>query len=181
MKTFVLDGEERPDYGVRRCCIPDCSTRLPRTHELPVCHSCGVKIAVAHLHDATRVDAVNAEIHRRRATRRADQHHGRTADACVYYVRLDDQRIKIGFTSHLKRRLSQLRVDHDALLAIEPGGRDVEQQRHQAFTADRIHRGREDFRPSPELLAWINQLRATHALPHWTTVPVTTRVNRRAG
>lgn len=65
----------------------------------------------------------------------------------VYYIRFDD-RIKIGTSSNPRQRLTQ--IWHDAVLAFERGGRDVEQKRHAEFAADRFDRT-EWFRPSDAL------------------------------
>jgi len=164
-----------PDYGVRPCCVPDCATTLPRNRELPVCRDCGIKIALAHMRDAERFDAVSVE----RARRWKDLCAGRTDTSCVYYVRLDADRIKIGYTSNLRSRMSGLRVDLDALLAFEPGGRERERQRHQDFAVERIRADREDFAPSRRLNAWIADLRRENGLPRWATLPDTRKVTRR--
>lgn len=78
----------------------------------------------------------------------------------VYYVRLGDH-IKIGTTSNLTARLNSLYVDHDPdlLLAVEPGGRDLESQRHSEFAAERVYANRELFNPSPRLLSHITAIR----------------------
>lgn len=76
----------------------------------------------------------------------------------VYYVRLADH-VKIGYTTNLRERVSQLRVGREALLAVEPGWREVEAQRHAMFAAERQGK-REDFNPSRRLLLHID---ATHS------------------
>lgn len=168
-----------PDYGVRPCCVPDCSRLLPRNRELPVCHDCGVKIAVAHLNDATRLHPVQAEARRLAEQRRERVHAGRTRTACVYYVELGPNRIKIGFTSDLRQRLRDLRTHPTNLLAIEPGGRELEGQRHRLFAADRIASQREEFVHSTALARHIQVLRELHELPPWSQVPDTKTVSRR--
>lgn len=81
-------------------------------------------------------------------------------DPFVYYVRIADH-IKIGYSTRLRQRLRDLRVDPDALMAAEPGGRDLERRRHLEFAEERIGR-REDFHPSGRLLAHIEAVRAEH-------------------
>lgn len=81
----------------------------------------------------------------------------------VYYVRIGDH-IKIGTTTNVSARLSQLRCDRDNLLATEPGDRTLEQQRHREFAAERIGR-RENFNPSPRLIKHIDQVREQHGAP----------------
>jgi hypothetical protein len=65
--------------------------------------------------------------------------------------------VKIGTTTDLKSRLNQLRSDPQYVVAIEPGGRDVERQRHLQFATERIGR-RENFRLSERLKRHIDDL-----------------------
>jgi hypothetical protein len=65
----------------------------------------------------------------------------------VYYLMIGPSTVKIGTTTDLKSRLNQLRSDPQYVVAIEPGGRDVERQRHLQFATERIGR-RENFRLS---------------------------------
>ena len=81
----------------------------------------------------------------------------------VYYVRLADH-VKIGYTTHLRGRLGGLRTDATALLAAEPGWREVEAQRHAEFADERQGR-RENFNPSRRLLAHIDQVLELHGDP----------------
>lgn len=156
---------------LRRCCIPDCDGAVARTSELPVCHACGVKIALAHQFEASRLNAVAAEVARRRAIFEAEREAKRQLASLVYYVDFGPH-IKIGYTSRLRERLSGLRVYPHQLLAIEPGGRSVEKARHRQFDALRFN-AREDFHPGDELLAHIEAMRAEHDLPNWAKVPDT--------
>lgn len=165
--------------SLRLCCIPKCGKSLPVTRELPVCHDCGVKIAVLHANDARLWHAVQAE--RRRTAEQAAEarRQGNEKSSVVYYVRLGPDRIKIGFTSNLKSRLAGLRVHPTALLAWEPGGRDVERERHQQFSAERITSRLEDFQDSPRLMDWIAGRKELHGLPRYATLPDTSTVTRR--
>lgn len=81
----------------------------------------------------------------------------------VYYVRLGD-RVKIGYTIHLRERVSQFRVERDALLAVEPGWREKEAERHAQFAAERQGR-RGEFNPSRRLLAHIDVVRSKYGEP----------------
>lgn len=81
-----------------------------------------------------------------------------TPDSVVYYLKFGD-RIKIGFSTNLDNRLVAL--PHDELLATEPGGRLLEARRHLQFKEHRITG--EWFKPAPDLLAHIEQLRAAEA------------------
>lgn len=79
-------------------------------------------------------------------------------DSVVYYVRVGDQ-IKIGTTRmSLTQRFQMLPPDHQTLVT-EPGGRDLERQRHRQFDRLRIARNREWFRAAPELWDHIRDLR----------------------
>lgn len=77
-------------------------------------------------------------------------------ESVVYYARIGDV-IKIGFTTNLVERLRALRVQPGGLLAVEPGGRDVERSRHLEF-ADERYGAREDFAMSTRLMAHIEAL-----------------------
>ena len=79
-------------------------------------------------------------------------------DSVVYYIRLTGDRIKIGWTTDLNKRLVTFRARAADVLAIEPGGRSLEAQRHRQFGHCRIGRS-EDFNEDPALLAHIESLR----------------------
>ena len=53
----------------------------------------------------------------------------------TYYVRLGN-RVKIGTTTHLANRLQHIPCEE--LLAVEPGGVDVERERHRQFQQLRV-------------------------------------------
>jgi hypothetical protein len=82
----------------------------------------------------------------------------------VYYVDLYGSAIKIGYSRNVLRRLTELRRLPEHLLAVEPGGRRLEAERHAQFAIER-HGGLEDFDRSPELLAHIEAIRATAGDP----------------
>lgn len=91
--------------------------------------------------------------------------------AVVYYVRLAPDRIKVGTTTSLRVRMSDLRVrTMDDVLAAEPGGRMVEKERHKQFGHLRI-RGRynaflEEFREADDLMAHIATTRERFGDPY---------------
>lgn len=157
----------------RRCCVPKCGRLIHDLSPVEVCDSCGMKIA--------RVFEINLQDENRardsRATEKRDERRGIIKDSMVYYVRIHDY-IKIGYSAHLRERIMGLRVDLDALLAIEPGGQQLEHQRHVQFRADRIGK-REDFHPSEALQAHIASLSELYPLPPWATLPSRMRVMRR--
>ena len=80
-------------------------------------------------------------------------------DCVVYYVRLTGQRIKIGWTADLDTRMKSFRARAADILALEPGGYEVETRRHRQFAHLRIGRS-EEFAESDEMLAHIESLRA---------------------
>lgn len=71
----------------------------------------------------------------------------------VYYMRVGN-RVKIGFTTNLTARVSQ--VMPEEVLAIEPGGRLLEDVRHRQFAALRVTR--EWFRFEGPLAAHVSSL-----------------------
>ena len=80
----------------------------------------------------------------------------------VYYVR-KGERFKIGYTEWLRARMLKLRPDE--LLAVEPGGRDLETRRHHMFADERITPRGEWFRPSERLILHIYACRDAHPVP----------------
>ena len=77
-------------------------------------------------------------------------------DPVVYFIAFGD-RIKIGTSANVKRRMSQLPVD--TLLGTIPGSRDKEAQMHARFASARVGKT-EWFTRSPELLAFIEGIQA---------------------
>jgi hypothetical protein len=76
----------------------------------------------------------------------------------VYYLRFAD-RVKIGTTSNLERRLCA--IPHDEVLATEPGSFNLERRRHLQFADDRLMG--EWFALSPALQHHIWHLNEGHA------------------
>jgi hypothetical protein len=95
----------------------------------------------------------------------------------VYYVRESPEIIKIGTTINLINRLAALRVDHDALMATEPGGRGLEQMRHKQFAHVSLGKW-ERFRSEPDLLDHIAMLLAHFGEPQITTSPKVSNSDR---
>lgn len=71
----------------------------------------------------------------RQMARPTPRNHAVSGEQVVYYILFAD-RVKIGTTSNLRRRLTHL--PHDKLLAVELGGYDIEAERHQQFHDLRI-------------------------------------------
>lgn len=89
---------------------------------------------------------------------------GRDAHSVVYYVLEPDGMVKIGYTNNMKDRLIALRIGFDAVLAMEPGGRTLERERHLQFK--HLRRGRwEKFRPATDLQDHIAAVVEQHGPP----------------
>lgn len=164
----------------RRCCVPDCGRLIVDTSTIPTCYRCGLEIARAFTDRILADETRRRDEVRRRQIEHSANDRGETEvsrDSVVYYVRIGGY-IKIGYTTKLRERMRSLRVDPDALLAIEPGGRDEERRAHAWFAPERIGRW-ENFEPSARLLAHVEALREQYDLPRWASLPVTDRVTRR--
>lgn len=83
-------------------------------------------------------------------------------DPVVYYVQLGSL-VKIGTSTNLRSRMQV--VPHEKILAIEPGGLKVEQQRHREFAKHLVDGQREWFQAVPELLEHAKKIVATHGNP----------------
>lgn len=119
---------------------------------------------------AVAEEAAGEQVRQRRAARATARRGGfEEAPACVYYARIGDI-IKIGFTRHLWARMRALRVSHLDLLAVEPGGREVERARHLEFRAERAHARMENFHPSERLLGHIAALGGRDTVPTWARI-----------
>lgn len=90
------------------------------------------------------------------------------AQSVVYYISLRDH-IKIGYTTNMKSRMTALMPD--AVLATEPGGRDVEKKRHRQFRHLLGTIGSEYFSVHPDLLTHIETVLAEHGPPIITGYP----------
>lgn len=77
----------------------------------------------------------------------------------VYYLQVGE-RVKIGFSTNIRRRLRAYPPE-SKLLAVEPGCPDVERQRHRQFEGSRTH-GREWFSPSLDLMEHVAELDRKH-------------------
>lgn len=125
----------------------------------PICTAHAIKVAAAM---QERVADIGRTLRQRehpdgqREVRLAEQ-------AQVYYVGIGEH-IKIGHTTNIRARMTQLRVDVSAVLATEPGDQRLEAMRHKQFADLRIGR-REDFRPEPALLSHIDMLREHYGDP----------------
>jgi hypothetical protein len=79
----------------------------------------------------------------------------RSLPPVVYFVRMPDGIIKIGYSASMETRMTKLGGD---LLALLPGTRDDERAHHERF-AHCLDHGLEWFRPEPDLLAYVDTVR----------------------
>jgi len=79
----------------------------------------------------------------------------RTRPGIIYFAQIGDL-IKIGYTTNLRQRMIQLGVDK--VLASMPGTMRDEEALHHRFGSDWVDR--EMFRPGPDLMAFIDSLKA---------------------
>lgn len=159
-------------YGSRfdRCRWAGCKTECVDEIEL-----CGYHFALA---GKTYIEARSvfgaAAMAERRQQREAEEvikrESTRTVDdwaqdrSVVYYMRIGDH-VKIGYTTLLPDRVRQLRLNPDAVLAVEPGWKEREAERHRQFAHERVSR-REDFNPSRRLLLHIDATRSKYGEPY---------------
>jgi hypothetical protein len=85
-----------------------------------------------------------------------------TRECWVYYIRVGHL-IKIGLTTNLASRFSSLRPNE--VLAIEPGGSELETAMHKQFAS--LRAGGEYFHPGPDLQQHIKDLRDRVGPPQW--------------
>lgn len=103
-----------------------------------------------------------AELPLNRGRDRAEALRSLTAGrSVVYAMRLPDGTIKIGCSAQLWRRRCTLRGE---VLAFVNGTRIEEQAIHRTLTAH-LARGREYYRPTPAVLAVVNDMRKRFNLP----------------
>ena len=79
----------------------------------------------------------------------------------VYFLR-NGSRVKIGKTTNLRRRMSQLALPMSAVVATMPGGRDEEAELHYRFASARVP-GTEWFDITSELENLIGSLNGSTA------------------
>ncbi|WP_405964826.1 hypothetical protein OG713_34825 [Streptomyces sp. NBC_00723] len=82
----------------------------------------------------------------------------------VYYVRCGHL-VKIGYTADLGQRFTSIRPNE--VLALEPGGQELETRRHRQFVE--LRASGEYFHPGPALQSHIVELRGIHGSPTWAS------------
>lgn len=172
--------------NVTRCAWPRCQERLTiplpggetldqRYGVLCAVHAVDVTIAVIrHEREANSVKEFFQQQTTERAVRAAawkaedERYEAEKAalrqerDGFVYYLRVGE-RIKVGYSVDVKRRMRAYPPGSD-LLAVEPGDRELETQRHRQFAGSRTD-GREWFRPTPDLLELVTEIVKTYGEP----------------
>lgn len=93
----------------------------------------GVNITTDVLH-YIMIEVHDADEYERRRPERIQK--ARERPHVVYYMRIGD-RVKVGTTANLDLRMANFNPEE--LLATEPGGYDVERERHQQFAHLRTH------------------------------------------
>lgn len=168
------------DRMLLECLWPRCR-RDPVGIQIPLCDSHFAYLGERYINERSiwgaaslrerngGISEAEREAHFRSRQRAEEREKALRGQVVVYYVRIGDH-IKIGFTTNMKLRLSALRIDPDAVLATEPGGRTLEAERHKQFAAERVSR-REDFNPSRRLLDHIGKVRQEHGPPVVTGYP----------
>lgn len=81
----------------------------------------------------------------------------------VYAARFPESVIKIGYTSNLVKRLASFDTKGAELIGFKVGTYEEEQAIH-ASLKPHVVRGREWYRPHPEVLAVVNQMRKNFGL-----------------
>lgn len=153
------------------CAAPGCIRGITSQRMWPLCwsHAADIIIAAqgseAAFQEAVRIHrTANSSIKAVRASDRfwkdLDQEQGK--DGLIYYLQVGE-RIKIGFSTSIRRRLRAY-PPGATLLAFEPGDLTKERERHHQFAQLRVA-GREWFMPGPELGAHITELVAEHGDP----------------
>lgn len=146
----------RPSDVAIECVHPGCYAAPQQDYEfvIPLCMNHLMKVLARSemiLNRAKRDYLVKNQ--GRRVPVKREIGHGQFHGSVVYYVQFNG-RIKIGFTTNLEERLTV--IPHDRVLAVEPGGCEVERKRHRQFADERVTG--EWFEPSERLLAHINTI-----------------------
>jgi hypothetical protein len=141
-----------PEGTTGRCCWPDCGRLQHSGDSPPLCTAHLIK-AAAYMKD--QMAGILPAAPDRGPARPLPMPNER-----VYYVQIHDY-VKIGTTRQLSGRMLNLRIEPHQILAVEPGGRELEKQRHEQFADERRGR-REDFEMSDRLMEHIAQVRSMH-------------------
>lgn len=126
------------------------------------------KIAVSYVEDGKRkrrsLGTTDLAVAKSMLRRIGDKRPTKRLGEFIYFFQIDtpDKFIKIGFATNVAIRLSNVRVSSPypiEVLAVIPGSEIFEAEIHQKFAAQRVQG--EWFRPTPEILAFIETLKDT--------------------
>jgi len=167
-------------YRYPGCVVLECLTYPdPDITSLPLCTA---HLAVAAREHARRVEELDRACEPiqdveepdfdwpPRYYERQKQLEAQRRSPVVYYIQMNEY-IKIGTTTRLRQRLATFSARPKDLLAIEPGGKERERERHLQFRASRVDRG-ELFAPTPKLLTHIAEARRMFGDPMQFLEPV---------
>ena len=138
------------------CCSPECEATPVAGMPLgiPLCRDCMRSIlerSLAYVREAKSRSILRNQKLLPGPVRDSGEPH----EEVVYYVRFQNL-IKIGYTGNLAQRMQN--VPHHKVLAVEPGGPDLESDRHKQFAHHREIG--EWFRPGDDLIEHIKAVRA---------------------
>ena len=151
-KVYHPLGESDRNHNLTLvCCYPVCEAPVTQKVSQPLCdkHLISVFRAVSDL--AKQIDPKSDVVASPRVMRDRNPY---APVGKVYFMRFGD-RIKIGFTTNLHKRLQH--VPNDELLASMPGSRHTETKMHKQFAHLRIVG--EWFSMGPDLLEFIEGLK----------------------
>lgn len=94
---------------------------------------------------------------RKEAQRKAEQRERKRKDEPTVYVIDGGDRVKIGYSADLSRRMSEYVKGEQRLIAKLDGGKDMEAHLHRLFRVDRIGKS-EWFTRSSTIEAWLSAL-----------------------
>lgn len=86
-------------------------------------------------------------------------------DPLLYAFRMEGQVIKIGFTTNLDNRRATLGRSWSDLLAIKLGTRQDELALHRSIPDSHRAHAREWYRPTPQIIAMLDEWRSAYNLP----------------
>lgn len=143
---------ERPLNATPDCLVADCDAYADQEAPVELCrqHLWTAFGYTMHLAEQRAAAVVHVEPDPTPPRRKISEE-----DGWVYFIRKGDL-VKIGWSSVPRSRFNALQPD--AVLHIEPGRMADERKCHAAFAHLREHG--EWFRPEPDLLAFIDGLRA---------------------
>lgn len=140
------------------CCAPHCIRQAsPLAADVPLCNQHFAAVVRSYNTLAARTDTPDVPC---KCAPRIGKNY--PSPSQVYYLTVRPGVVKIGYTHYLITRIVAVRRTVADLLATEPGGREVERDRHRQFAADRVGAHKEDFNVSPELARHITAMRAQH-------------------